>query len=120
MLLLRHRFPLTRLLCWLLFLHALVLCYGGQYTYAETPVGNWVQDLLGTQRNWIGFLSVCVWPRRAIFGTRSGTCSSACAGRCCPSCCGAACTTGSCALIRPGRDGYPKGRSGSCPGADLT
>jgi putative membrane protein len=50
-LLLRHRFPLTRLSCWLLVAHALVLCYGGAYTYAETPIGNWVQDLLGTERN---------------------------------------------------------------------
>jgi putative membrane protein len=48
---LRERFPLTRLLCWLLVLHALVLCYGGQYTYAETPLGEWVQGWLGTQRN---------------------------------------------------------------------
>ncbi|KOV85217.1 DUF2238 domain-containing protein [Nocardia sp. NRRL S-836] len=48
---LRKRFPLTRLLCWLLVLHALVLCYGGQYTYAETPLGEWVQQWLGTQRN---------------------------------------------------------------------
>ncbi|KDN18567.1 hypothetical protein DV20_28655 [Amycolatopsis rifamycinica] len=48
---LRKRFPLTRLLCWLLVLHALVLCYGGQYTYAETPLGEWVRDWLGTRRN---------------------------------------------------------------------
>ncbi|ONI81456.1 hypothetical protein ALI144C_19175 [Actinosynnema sp. ALI-1.44] len=48
---LRKRFPLTRLLCWLLVVHAIVLCYGGQYTYAETPVGEWAQDLLDTQRN---------------------------------------------------------------------
>ncbi|MFK0244916.1 DUF2238 domain-containing protein [Amycolatopsis azurea] len=48
---LRGRFPLTRLLCWLLVFHAIVLCYGGQYTYAETPVGEWVQEWLGTQRN---------------------------------------------------------------------
>lgn len=49
--LLRHRFPLSRLACWLLVGHALVLCYGGAYTYAETPLGNWFQDLLGTERN---------------------------------------------------------------------
>ncbi|GAB2812972.1 DUF2238 domain-containing protein [Lentzea nigeriaca] len=48
---LHKRFPLTRLLSWLLVLHALVLCYGGQYTYAETPLGEWAQELLGTQRN---------------------------------------------------------------------
>ncbi|MGA6165805.1 DUF2238 domain-containing protein [Amycolatopsis magusensis] len=47
----RKRFPPTRLLCWLLVFHALVLCYGGHYTYAETPLGNWVQDNWGTSRN---------------------------------------------------------------------
>ena len=45
------RFPLTRLLCWLLAAHALVLIHGGAYTYALTPGGFWLQDLLGTQRN---------------------------------------------------------------------
>ena len=46
-----ERFPLTRLLCWLLLLHALVLVHGGAYTYALTPGGFWLQDLLGTARN---------------------------------------------------------------------
>lgn len=45
------RFPLTRLLCWLLVLHAMVLIHGGTYTYALTPGGFWLQDLLGTVRN---------------------------------------------------------------------
>lgn len=45
------RFPLTRLLCWLLLLHALVLIHGGAHTYALTPGGVWLQDLLGTERN---------------------------------------------------------------------
>lgn len=45
------RFPLTRLLCWLLLLHALVLIHGGTYTYAKTPLGFWLQELLGTARN---------------------------------------------------------------------
>ena len=45
------RFPLTRLLCWLLVLHALVLIHGGAHTYALTPGGFWLQDLLGTERN---------------------------------------------------------------------
>ena len=44
-------FPLTRLLCWMLFLHALVLVHGGAHTYAQTPLGFWLQDLLGTARN---------------------------------------------------------------------
>lgn len=46
-----QRFPLTRLLCWLLALHALVLIHGGTYTYAQTPAGFWLRDLLGTERN---------------------------------------------------------------------
>ena len=45
------RFPLTRLLCWLLALHALVLIHGGAYTYAQTPGGFWLQEVLGTARN---------------------------------------------------------------------
>ena len=44
-------FPLTRLLCWLLAAHALVLIHGGAYTYAQTPAGFWLQDLLHTARN---------------------------------------------------------------------
>lgn len=50
------RFPLTRLLCWLLVAHALVLIHGGAYTYAETPLGFWLRDTgnalgLGLERN---------------------------------------------------------------------
>ncbi|MGH3712067.1 MAG: DUF2238 domain-containing protein [Micromonosporaceae bacterium] len=50
-LLLWRRFPFTRLLCWLLAIHALVLAYGGHYTYAETPLGDWVRDWLDLERN---------------------------------------------------------------------
>ena len=39
-----RRFPLTRLLCWLLAMHALVLIHGGAYTYAQTPLGFWLRD----------------------------------------------------------------------------
>ncbi len=46
-----RRFPLTRLLCWLLALHAMVLIHGGTYTYSLTPGGFWLQELLGTARN---------------------------------------------------------------------
>lgn len=45
------RFPMTRLLCWLLALHALVLIYGGYYTYAQTPLGLWAKDAFGLARN---------------------------------------------------------------------
>ncbi len=46
-----RRFPLTRLLCWLLVAHALVLIHGGAYTYAETPLGFWLRDTFGFERN---------------------------------------------------------------------
>ena len=48
---LRHRFPLTRLLCWLLAVHALILIYGGAHTYALTPLGLWVQESFDLARN---------------------------------------------------------------------
>jgi len=47
----RRRFPLTRLVCWLLVAHAVVLCYGGHYTYAETPLGDWFRDTFDLSRN---------------------------------------------------------------------
>lgn len=50
-LLTRQRFPLTRLLCWLLALHAVLLIYGGAYTYALTPLGLWVQEAFDLARN---------------------------------------------------------------------
>ncbi|MGW0122142.1 DUF2238 domain-containing protein [Streptomyces sp. NPDC003327] len=49
--LLRNRFPLSGLLCVLLAAHAMVLIVGGHYTYAEVPVGDWVRDGLGLERN---------------------------------------------------------------------
>jgi putative membrane protein len=47
----RRRFPLTPLVYVLVAAHALVLCLGGHYTYAEVPLGFWAQDLLGLSRN---------------------------------------------------------------------
>lgn len=46
-----RRFPLTGLLCGLLAAHALILVLGGHYTYARTPVGEWLQNGLGLARN---------------------------------------------------------------------
>ncbi len=46
-----RRFPLTTLLCCLLAVHALILIYGGMYTYARTPLGNWVRDAFELSRN---------------------------------------------------------------------
>jgi putative membrane protein len=50
-LLYRRRLPLTRLVCWLLVCHAIVLCYGGHHTYAETPLGDWFRDRFDLSRN---------------------------------------------------------------------
>jgi putative membrane protein len=46
-----RRFRLTPLLYRLIFLHALILMLGGHYTYAEVPLGFWVQDLFELGRN---------------------------------------------------------------------
>jgi putative membrane protein len=47
----RRRFPLTSLAYWLILLHAVILMVGGHYTYAEVPVGDWVRDWMGGDRN---------------------------------------------------------------------
>ena len=47
----RKRFPLTALAYWLVLLHCLVLMVGGHYTYAEVPLGDWVMEWTGGQRN---------------------------------------------------------------------
>lgn len=44
-------FPLTPLAYRLIFVHALILMLGGHYTYAEVPLGFWLQSALGLARN---------------------------------------------------------------------
>jgi len=51
LLLTRKRFPLTQLCYWLILVHAVILMVGGHYTYAEVPLGDWLQELTGGQRN---------------------------------------------------------------------
>jgi putative membrane protein len=46
-----RRFPLTTVLYVLIFAHALVLMLGGAYTYARVPLGFWMADLFGMDRN---------------------------------------------------------------------
>jgi len=46
-----QRFPLTNLLYFLIFCHAVVLMVGGAYTYARVPLGFQIQDLLHLSRN---------------------------------------------------------------------
>ena len=46
-----RRFPLTPLLYRLIFVHAVILTVGGHYTYAEVPLGFWMQRTFGFARN---------------------------------------------------------------------
>ncbi len=46
-----RRFRLTNLLYVLIFVHALILMAGGHYTYAQVPLGFWIQDVFGFTRN---------------------------------------------------------------------
>jgi putative membrane protein len=50
-LVLRGRFDLTRLLLWLIAIHCVILVYGGKYTYAETPIGDWFKAAFDLARN---------------------------------------------------------------------
>ncbi len=46
-----RRFPLTPLAYWLIAIHAVILAVGGHYTYARVPLGFWMQDGFGFERN---------------------------------------------------------------------
>lgn len=46
-----RRFPLTRLLLWLIAIHCVILIYGGKYTYSETPLGDWFAATFDLARN---------------------------------------------------------------------
>ncbi len=47
----RKRFPLTPLAYCLILIHSIILMVGGHYTYAEVPLGDWVQTFVGGSRN---------------------------------------------------------------------
>lgn len=47
-----NRWRFTRLVCWLLAIHAIVLMVGGHYTYAEVPLFNWIRDAWHLDRNY--------------------------------------------------------------------
>jgi len=46
-----RRFPLTDMLYMIIAVHALVLIFGGAYTYARVPLGDWLERLLALDRN---------------------------------------------------------------------
>ena len=45
------RFPMSQMVYLFVFIHMLILIYGGYYTYAETPLGNWAKNVFGFSRN---------------------------------------------------------------------
>ena len=46
-----RRFPLTDMLYIIIAVHALVLMFGGSYTYARVPLGDWLEHWLALERN---------------------------------------------------------------------
>jgi putative membrane protein len=60
-----ERMPLSHWVYGGVFIHLLILVYGGIYTYAETPLGNWARDALHLSRNpydRVGHLALGVFP----------------------------------------------------------
>ena len=59
------RVPLSHWVYAGVLLHLCILIYGGVYTYAETPLGNWARDAFGWSRNHydrVGHLALGVFP----------------------------------------------------------
>jgi putative membrane protein len=60
-----RRFPMSHLVYACVFVHLLILVYGGYYTYAATPLGNWAKEAFGLGRNHydrVGHLALGVFP----------------------------------------------------------
>jgi len=65
-----RRFPMSHWVYVGCFIHLMILIYGGYYTYALTPVGNWARDAFGLSRNHydrVGHVALGVFP---VFVTR--------------------------------------------------
>jgi len=59
------RLPLSHWVYGGVFIHLCILIYGGVYTYAETPLGNWARDAFDLSRNHydrVGHLALGVFP----------------------------------------------------------
>ncbi|MFA4887049.1 MAG: DUF2238 domain-containing protein [Candidatus Nanoarchaeia archaeon] len=59
------KFPMSNWVYWCVFFHSLILVYGGFYTYAATPLGNWAKVTFDLSRNHydrIGHLAVGLFP----------------------------------------------------------
>jgi len=60
-----RRMPLSHIVYGCVFVHVLILIYGGMYTYAETPLGNWARDTFHLSRNpydRVGHLALGAFP----------------------------------------------------------
>ena len=60
-----RRFPLSSFCYVGVFLHTLILVYGGYYTYAEAPLGNWAKAAFHLSRNHydrVGHLALGFFP----------------------------------------------------------
>jgi putative membrane protein len=65
-----RRMPLSHWVCVGVFVHVLILIYGGCYTYALTPLGNWAKLAFHLSRNHydrVGHVALGVFP---VFLTR--------------------------------------------------
>ena len=64
-----RRLPLSHFVYWCCFLHMGILIYGGYYTYAETPLGNWAKEAFALSRNHydrVGHVALGVFPAFVI------------------------------------------------------
>jgi putative membrane protein len=60
-----RRLPLSHWVYTAVFLHTLILIYGGYYTYALTPLGNWFKETFELSRNHydrVGHVALGVFP----------------------------------------------------------
>jgi putative membrane protein len=60
-----RRFPMSHWVYIGCFLHFCILAYGGYYTYAATPLGNWAKETFALSRNHydrIGHIALGVFP----------------------------------------------------------
>ena len=46
-----RQFYFSRLVCWLMWVHAIILMVGGHYTYANVPLFNAIRDYFHLARN---------------------------------------------------------------------
>jgi putative membrane protein len=64
-----RRFPMSHFVYIGVFVHLLILVYGGYYTYAAAPLGNWAKHAFGFARNHydrVGHLALGVFPAFTI------------------------------------------------------